>query len=89
MTPKAEQNPFVKAFSIDATSSNKISQQFYDKSDELKFARNDNKPDPSLAIVTRFYNRQSGAVSDLYSEIRDIENSKLSDKEKKEPKLEN
>lgn len=83
LTPQAEQNPFEKSFVLDSVSSNKISGEFYDTGDGITFAKNGG--DAPMSVVSRFWNRQSKAVSDIYGQIREIENStELSDTEKRE-----
>ena len=83
LTPQAEQNPFEKSFVLDSVSSNKISGEFYDTGDSITFAKNGG--DAPMSVVSRFWNRQSKAVSDIYGQIREIENStELSDAEKRE-----
>ena len=83
LTPRAEQNPFANAFVLDSTTSNRISGDFYDTADSIKYAKNGG--DGPMSIVNRFWNAQSGAVSDIYAQIREIENNPdLSDAEKRE-----
>lgn len=82
LTPQAERDPFTKAFTVDSVSSNRISGDFYDKSDELTYAKNGG--DVSAKVASRFWNRQQTACSNIYQEIRDIENSNLTDAEKKQ-----
>lgn len=82
LTPQAERNPFSKAFTVDSVSSNRISGDFYDKSDELTYARSGG--DSVAAVTSRFWSKQQTACSDIYKEIREIESSDLSDAEKKE-----
>jgi hypothetical protein len=83
-TPRAERNPVVKAFTIDGVTQNKISQQFYDKVDEIKFARNDAEGSDKYDVMSRYMNRQSNAISDMYNEIRKVENGLGTDKFKRE-----
>lgn len=82
LTPQAERDPFTKAFTVDSVSSNRISGDFYDKGDQITFAKN--AGDTSMQAVSRFWNKQVQASSDIYSQIREIENSDLSDSEKKQ-----
>lgn len=82
LTPQAERNMFSKAFTVDSVSSNKISGEFYDIADELTYAKNSG--DTTAKVLSRFWTKQQTACSDIYEQIRDIETSDLSDKEKKE-----
>lgn len=82
LTPQAERDMFSKAFTVDSISSNELSGRFYDKSDELTYAKYDG--DAVAAVVSRYWNSISSDVSKLYGEIRDVENSDLSNREKKE-----
>lgn len=82
LTPQAERDMFSKAFTVDSISSNELSGRFYDKSDELTYAKNSG--DTTAAVVSRYWNHVGSEVSKLYGEIRDVENSDLSNREKKE-----
>ena len=81
LTPQAERDMFSKAFTVDSISSNELSSKFYEKSDELTYAKNGG--DAVAAVVSRYWNSISSDVSKLYGEIRDVENSDLSNREKK------
>ena len=82
LTPQAERDMFSKAFTVDSISSNELSSKFYDKKDELTYAKNSG--DTTAAVVSRYWNHVGSEVSKLYGEIRDVENSDLSNREKKE-----
>ena len=82
LTPQAERDMFSKAFTVDSISSNELSSKFYEKADELTYAKNGG--DAVAAVVSRYWNSISSDVSKLYGEIRDVENSDLSNREKKE-----
>lgn len=82
LTPQAERDMFSKAFTVDSISSNELSGRFYDKSDELTYAKYGG--DAVAAVVSRYWNSISSDVSKLYGEIRNVENSDLSNREKKE-----
>lgn len=86
LTPQAERDMFSKAFTVDSITSNELSGKFYDKADELMYAKNSG--DAVAAVVSRYWNSVSSDVSALYGEIRDVENSDLSNREKKEQVLE-
>lgn len=81
LTPQAERDMFSKAFTVDSISSNELSGKFYEKSDELTYAKNGG--DAVAAVVSRYWNSISSDVSKLYGEIRNVENSDLSNREKK------
>jgi hypothetical protein len=83
LTPRAEQNPFAKAFTLDPVISNGISQDFYDTLNEVTQDKNSSKPTEGVEITSRFLNKQSSAASEVYKEIRVVENSDLTDKEKR------
>jgi len=83
MTPRAEVSPVKKSFVLDSTMSNKISQNFYDKMDEIRYEKNSVEEENANGVIYRFINKQSSAASNLYSEIRNIEKSSLKDSEKR------
>lgn len=82
LTPQAERGMFAKAFTTDVVSSNRVSGDFFDEADELTYAKNGG--DETAAVVSRFWSKQQSACSDLWKEIREVEASKLSDKEKRQ-----
>ncbi|MBP3699090.1 MAG: hypothetical protein J6J01_06405 [Oscillospiraceae bacterium] len=81
LTPQAERDMFSKAFTVDSISNNELSSKFYEKSDELTYAKYGG--DAVAAVVSRYWNSISSDVSELYKKIRDVENSNLSNREKK------
>lgn len=82
LTPQAERDPFSKAFTVDSVNSNRLSGDFYDTAEQLTYAANGG--DSTAKAASRFWNKQQQACSDLYAQIREIEESDLSDKEKKQ-----
>lgn len=83
LTPQAERNMFAKAFTVDSMSSNRVSSDFYDEADELKYAKNGG--DTAAGIVGRWWSKQQAACSDLWKQIREAEEStELSNKEKRQ-----
>lgn len=82
LTPQAERGMFAKAFTTDAVTSNRVSGDFFDEADELTYAKNGG--DETAAVVSRFWSKQQSACSDLWKEIREVEASDLSDKEKRQ-----
>lgn len=82
LTPQAERGMFAKAFTTDAVTNNRVSGDFFDEADELTYAKNGG--DETAAVVSRFWSKQQSACSDLWKEIREVEASDLSDKEKRQ-----
>lgn len=82
LTPQAERDMFSKAFTVDSISGNELSGKFYDAADELTYAKNGG--DRTAEVVSRYWNRVSSEVSALYGEIRRVEESDLSNRQKKE-----
>ena len=82
LTPQAERGMFEKAFTVDAMSSNRVSGDFYDEADKLKYAKNSG--DVVSGVVSRWWNKQQTVCSDLWKRIREVESSaELSNSEKK------
>lgn len=82
LTPQAERGMFSKAFTVDVVTSNRLSGDFYDEADALTYAKNGG--DEAAAVVSRFWSKQQSACSDLYKQIREVESSDLSDREKRQ-----
>ena len=82
LTPQAERGMFAKAFTTDVVSNNRVSGNFFDEADQLMYAKNGG--DETAAVVSRFWSKQQSACSDLWQEIREVEASELSDKEKRQ-----
>ena len=82
LTPQAERDMFAKAFTTDVVSNNRVSGDFFDEADQLMYAKNGG--DETAAVVSRFWSKQRSACSDLWKEIREVEASKLSNKEKRQ-----
>ena len=82
LTPQAERGMFAKAFTTDVVTNNRVSGDFFDEADELTYAKNGG--DETAAVVSRFWSKQQSACSDLWKEIREVEASNLSDKEKRQ-----
>ena len=82
LTPQAERGMFAKAFTTDVVTNNRVSGDFFDEADELAYAKNGG--DETAAVVSRFWSKQQSACSDLWKEIREVEASDLSDKEKRQ-----
>ena len=84
LTPRAEQNPFVKAFTIDSTLNNKLSDQFYDQVNRVTAARQAEPGEDQNDVTGRYLSSQQREISELYETIREVENSELTDKQKRE-----
>ena len=95
LTPKAERglyigdfavplsNAFMSRFTTDTVTSNTISSDYYDLLDELGYGAK--RGDEASAMAERYLNRAGGQVSDIYAQIREIENDKnLTNQEKSE-----
>lgn len=83
LTPQAERNPLMNAFTIDTTLQNNLSERFYDAVDHVTRAKQAQEGKDYNDITGRFLSRQNGLVSDFYEEIREIEASSMTDAEKK------
>lgn len=91
LTPKSEQNPVASKFVIDSVLSNKTSDTFYNKIDELTKQKNAEKLTKGLedgtstltSLQASYLNSQSSKISDLYAEKRKIELSGISGDSKK------
>lgn len=82
---RAKQNPFTKAFTTDTVYSNRISDDFYNMKEELTQQESAEPVSdiPSITDLTlRYINKNGAAVSDLYKQIREVENSDISNSEK-------
>lgn len=76
-------NAFLSRFTIDTVSNNKISGEYYDMADELTYAKNDGSV--SGTVASQYMSHAGGAISDIYSQIREIENDpNLTNREKTE-----
>lgn len=74
---------FTSNFVLDGVTQNSLSSDFYSTSDKIKYAKNGG--DGSMAVVSRFWGRQSDAVSDLNAALRELENdTTIPNKEKQE-----
>ncbi len=82
MTPKAEKSVFERSFIIDPVLNNKLSEKFYDTYNDAQYAYNSKAVTPGDTAIYKALGAVSSALSDMYSEIRDIENSDAPNKEK-------
>lgn len=81
LTPAAESNPLVKAFSINTVLNNNLSEMFYTKSNIVTMDKN--AGDKASEVTKKWYDRQSDEISKINKLIKDIENSDIKNKEKK------
>ena len=79
-TKKAEKDFFSGNFTIDPVTSNKLSDKFYKIYDEAQYTRTDG--DVKAQYQVKYLNRAKGAVSEMYKQINDIQNSSISNFEK-------
>lgn len=75
-------NPLSKAFVTDSTTSNRLSGDFYELGDQLKYAEQDG--DTSATIAYNYWSKVSKDLSDVNEEIRKMENDlSLDNKDKR------
>lgn len=79
-TAKSERGLIASNFTVNTAVSNRYSGEFYDKLDEITYAKNDG--DRNAAFKYRYLNDIAGEVSDMYAKRREIENSDLSQQDK-------
>ena len=84
-TQTTGKNPLTKSFVLDSVTSNKLSQEFYRVSDELKYNVSDE--DPVSAVVQKYWNKVGEEVSALNKEIRKMESSKALDSKARRDKI--
>ena len=87
LTKHAEGNVLTDKFTVSTLYNNNNTTEFYDTFEELTQLRNyekDNgiKEDTLTSVKLAYITKQKDTISDLYSEIRTIQNSNDSDKEK-------
>lgn len=78
LTPAGDKSPLApltKAFVLDSTTNNRVSDDFYDEKDRVTWEKNGGKPEQGATL--RFLNKKSGEISDLYEQIREIQNAGL------------
>ena len=79
-TAKSERGLVASNFTVNTAVSNRYSGEFYDKLDEITYAKNDG--DRNAAFKYRYLNDVAGEVSDMYAKRREIEGSDLSSQDK-------
>lgn len=77
LSPKAERGgiaaPLLSKFTIDSTTSNKLSGEFYDLRDKLEQRKKSTKATAADAATYKFWQNQASAFSDINKEIHEIE----------------
>lgn len=71
-TKSTGRNPLAKPFVLDSVTSNRLSGDFYDLGDQLKYAEQDG--DQAAMIAYDYWSKVSGEVSDINEKIRKMEN---------------
>lgn len=79
-TNKAEKGFFSGNFTIDPATSNKLSTKFYELYDETQYAKT--AGDDTAIYQVKYLNRVKSAISEMYDQISEIQNSELSNAEK-------
>ena len=69
------------AFTIDTTSNNRVTSEYYDLLDDLKYDKNDG--DLGAEITRRYVSHAGDDVNDYYAQIREIQNDKVLSKGEK------
>ena len=69
------------AFTIDTTSNNRVTSEYYDLLDDLKYDKNDG--DLGAEITRRYVSHAGDTVNDYYAQIREIQNDKTLSKGEK------
>lgn len=83
MTKQAENDVFEDKFTTDSVMKNKYPSEFYSKLDELE-SKNDDEATDEDKLKYKWFSNASKTMSDFYKQKREIQNSNLSDEEKKE-----
>lgn len=91
-TPRAESgtdsfigkllNPFRDKFSVDPVLNNRVTDDFYDKVDELKAIANSADATEEDKLIASYMISESSAISDLWKKRREIQSSDLPDSTK-------
>ena len=84
MTPQAENDILEDKFTTDSVIKNKNVSQYYSEMKKLEKAKNSTKATDEDKIKYKYFTDSSSDISDLYGKKRDIQNSDMSDKDKKE-----
>ena len=84
MTPQAENDILEDKFTTDSVIKNKNVSQYYSEMEKLEKTKNSTKATDEDKIKYKYFTDSSSNISDLYGKKRDIQNSDMSDKDKKE-----
>ena len=84
MTPQAENNILEDKFTTDSVMKNKNVSEYYSKTEELEKTKNSLNATDEDKIKYKYFTNESTEMSDLYKQKRKIQNSNISDKDKKE-----
>ena len=84
MTPQAENNILEDKFTTDSVMKNKNVSEYYSKTEELEKTKNSLNATDEDKIKYKYFTNESTEISDLYKQKREIQNSNISDKDKKE-----
>lgn len=83
MTKQAENNPIEDKFTTDATMKSKYPGEFFEMADELKINANSSNATDEDKVKYKYISGIQSNISDLYAQKREIQNSDISDKDKK------
>lgn len=83
MTPQAENNILEDKFTTDSVMKNKNVSEYYSKTEELEKTKNSLNATDEDKIKYKYFTNESTEMSDLYKQKREIQNSNISDKDKK------
>lgn len=67
-------SPFVKRFTTDSVTNNKISDEFYSYKDEIYTKKQADNAEPKYELIYKYLNSQSGETSDIWSDIHNVQN---------------
>ena len=84
MTKQAENNVFTDKFTTDSVMKNKYPGEFYSELDDLKVKANSIDAKDEDVLKYKYNSSVSSQMSKLYAEKREIQNSNMTDKQKKE-----
>lgn len=84
MTKQAENNPIEDKFTTDSVMKNKYAGDFFETADKLKVNANSSNATDEDKIKYKYISSIQNDLSELYTKKREIQNSNLSDKNKKE-----
>jgi len=83
LTPQAENNVLEDKFTTDSTMKSRYPGEFFEKADELEIAKNSSKATDEDRLKYKYSYNIRTQMSDLYKQKREIQNSDMTDNEKK------